>query len=128
MSKANPARSLADWIPACQWSFNQARCFHYIGGDSAAVFHRGSSQLLHQHLSSVDDPILEAERVRTDGFLHDVVAQCLTSTGSQVEFQRLEFEGLGVKPTDRAREIQPALEETLDQIRTFHADQKSRIA
>ena len=125
MSKANLARSVGDWIPACQWSFNQTRCFHYVGGDSAAVFHRAS---LHQHLSTVDDPILEAERVRTDRFLHDVVAQCRTSTGLQVELQRLEFEGLGVKPPDRAREIQPALEETLNQIRTFHADQKSRIA
>jgi len=125
MSKANLARSVGDWIPACQSSFNQTRCFHYVGGDSAAVIHRAS---LHQHLSSVDDPILEAERVRTDRFLHDVVAQCRTSTRLQVELQRLEFEGLGVKPPDRAREIEPALEETLDQIRTFHADQKSRIA
>src|SRR5579863_3852962 len=55
MSKANPARSLAEWIPACQWSFNQARCFHYIGGDSAAVFHRTSSELWRQHVSTVDD-------------------------------------------------------------------------
>jgi hypothetical protein len=200
MSKANPARSVADWMPACQWSFNQARCFHYIGGDSAAVFHRGSSQLLRQHVSNVDDPkarlaacldrifsgekrfesrppappdeyvlvhiaihdagggvayaagfayragllvpsaselemtargilqILEAERARTDRFLHEVVAQCLTSTGLELELQRLEFEGLGVELPARAREIQRALEETLDQIRTFHADQKSRIA
>jgi signal transduction histidine kinase len=202
MSKANLARSLADWIPACQWSFNQARCFHYIGGDSAAVFHRTASELLRRHVSTIDDPkaswaaclnrifsgetrfestpplskdehtyalvhlpihdsnggvayaagfayraglpvpsgseleltalgilqIVEAERARTDRFLHDVVAQCLTSTGLELELQRLEFEGLGVELPDRAREIQRALEETLDQIRSFHSDQKTRTA
>ena len=198
MSKANLARSLADWIPACQWSFNRARCFHYIGGDSAAVFHRTSSDLLRRHVSTIDDAkaslaacvdrifsgetrfestppasrheytlvhlpvhepgggvayaagfayrvglpvpsaselelaalgilqIVEAERARIDRFLHDVVAQCLTSTGLELELQRLELEGLGVELPDRAREVQRALEETLDQIRTFHADQKTR--
>jgi signal transduction histidine kinase len=200
MSKANLARSLADWMPACQWSFNQARCFHYIGGDAAAVFHRTSSELLRCHISTIDDykaswaacvdrifsgetrfdstppasrdeytlvhlpvhelgggiayaagfayrpglpvpsgseleltalgilQIVQAERARTDRFLHDVVAQCLTSTGLELELQRLELEGLGVEVPDRALEIQRALEETLDQIRGFHADQKTRTA
>jgi signal transduction histidine kinase len=200
MSKANLARSLADWIPACQWSFNRARCFHYIGGDSAAVFHQTSSVLLRRHVSTIDDPkgswagcldrifygetrfdstpptsqneytlihlpihdssgaiayaagfayraglpvpsapeleltalgilqIVEAERVRIDRFLHDVIAQCLTSTGLELELQRLELEGLGVELPDRAREVQRSLEETLDQIRSFHADQKTRTA
>jgi signal transduction histidine kinase len=72
--------------------------------------------------------IVEAERARTDRFLHDVVAQCLTSIGLELELQRLEFEGLGVELPDRAREIQRALEETLDQIRRFHSDQKTRTA
>lgn len=200
MSKANLARSLADWIPACQWSFNQARCFHYIGGDSAAVFHRPSSDLWRCHVSTIDNPkgswaacldrifsgetrfesmppasrneytvfhlpihesgggvayaagfayrvelpmpsasdleltalgilqIVEAERARTDRFLHDVIAQCLTSTGLELELQRLELEGLGVELPDRAREVQRSLEETLDQIRNFHANQKTRTA
>jgi signal transduction histidine kinase len=175
MSKANAVRSVADWIPACQWSFNRARCFHYIGGDSAAIFHRAASDLLRCHVSAIDDPkaswaacldrifsgearfesaplasqngytlvhvpihepngsvayaagfayraglpvpsvselelaafgilqIVEAERARTDRFLHDVVAQCLTSTGLELELQRLELEGLGVELPDRAR-------------------------
>ena len=197
MSKANLARSLADWIPACQWSFNQARCFQYIGGDSAAVFHQPASDLWRRHVSTIDDPrgswaacldrifsgetrfestsrneytlihlpvqepgggvayaagfayreglpvpsaseleltalgilqILEAERARTDRFLHDVIAQCLTSTGLELELQRLELEGLGVELPDRAREVQRSLEETLDQIRNFHANQKTRTA
>jgi signal transduction histidine kinase len=200
MIRATPARSLADWTPVCQWSFNQAWCFHYIGGDAPAVFHRTSSELLRRHVSTIDDAkaswaacldrifsggtrleskppaaqdeytvvhipirdsagnvayaagfaygaglgmpsaselelaalgilqILEAERSRTERFLHDVVAQCLTSTGLELELQRLEFEGLGIELPDRTREIQRALEETLDQIRTFHADQKIRTA
>ena len=200
MSKTNQARSLADWIPACQWTFNRAGCFHYIGGDSAAVFHRTSSELLRQHVSTVDDAkaswaarldrifsgetrfestppasadeytllhlpirdsgggvayaagfayraglpvpsaseleltvrgvlqVVEAERARTDRFLHDVIAQCLTSTGLELELQRLELEGLGVELPERSREIQCALEETLDQIRSFHTDQKAPIA
>jgi len=200
MSKANLARSLADWIPACQWSFNRVRCFHYIGGDSAAVFHQTSSDLLRRHVSMIDDPkgswaacldrifygetrfdstppasqneytlihlpihdssgaiayaagfayraglpvpsapeleltalgilqIVEAERVRIDRFLHDVIAQCLTSTGLELDLQRLELEGLGVELPDRAREVQRSLEETLDQIRSFHANQKTQTA
>lgn len=195
MSKANLARSVADWIPACQWSFNRARCFHYLGGDSAAVFHRKSSDLLRQHVSTIDDrnaslaacvdrifsgetrfestppgatreytlihlpihesgggvayaagfayridlpvpaaselelaalgtlQVVEAERARMDRFLHDVVAQCLTSTGLELELQRLELKALGVEPPDRARDVQRALEETLNRIRMFHADQ-----
>lgn len=199
MSKANLARSLADWIPACQWSFNQAWCFHYVGGDSAAIFRRTSSELLRRHVSTIDDPksswaacldrifsgetrfesspasqgeyavvhlpihesgggvayaagfayraglpvpaaselelaalgilqVVDAERARTDRFLHDVIAQCLTSTGLELELQRLELEELGVELPDRTREIQRSLEDTLDQIRRFHAEQKTRTA
>lgn len=200
MNKANLARSLTDWTPACQWSFNQARCFHYIGGDSAAVFHRTSSELLRCHVSTIDDPrarwaacldrifsgetrfestppasrddytlihlpihesgggvvyaagfayrsglrvpsaselelialgilqIVEADRARTGRFLHDVIAQCLSSTGLELELQRLELKELGIELPDRTREIQRALEETLDQIRSFHLDQKARTA
>ena len=197
MSKANLARSLADWIPACQWSFNPARCFHYIGGDSTAVFRRSSADLLRRHVSAIDDPkgswgacldrifsgesrlestpasqsqltivhlpvhetgggvayaagfayhaeqevpaaaelelaalgilqILESERSRMDRFLHDVIAQCLTSTGLELELQRMELEGLGVEPPDRARELQRSLEEALDQIRCFHTDRRNQ--
>jgi len=200
MSKANLARSLADWIPACQWSFNQARCFHYIGGDSVAVFHQGSSSLMRCHVSMIDDSegswaacldkifsgesrfesttpgsqneyalvhlpvhesggavayaagfafgaglpvpsaaelelaalgilqILEAERARMTRFLHDVIAQCLTSTGLELELQRLELEGMGVELPERARDVQRSLEETLDQIRKFYLDQKNQTA
>ena len=198
MNKANLARSLADWTPACQWSFNQARCFHYLGGDSAAVFHRKSSELLGRHVSTIDDPrahwaacldrifsgetrfestppssrddytiihlpihdsdggvayaagfayraglpvpsaselelialgilqIVEADRARTERFLHDVIAQCLSSTGLELELQRLELEALGIELPDRTKEIHRSLEEALDQIRSFHLDQKSR--
>jgi signal transduction histidine kinase len=200
MNKANLARSLADWTAACQWSFNQARCFHYIGGDSAAVFHRTSSELLRRHVSTIDDPrdrwaacldrifsgetrfestppasrsdytlihlpvhdstggvayaagfayrsglpvpsaselelialgilqIVEADRARIDRFLHDVIAQCLTSTGLELELQRLELKELGIELPSRTREIQRALDETLDQVRLFHLDQKGRPA
>jgi signal transduction histidine kinase len=197
MNKANLARSLADWTPACQWSFNQARCFHYLGGDSAAVFHRTSSELLRHHVSTIDDArtrwaacldrifsgetrfestppasqedytiihlpvhdsdggvayaagfayrsglpvpsaselelialgilqIVEADRARTERFLHDVIAQCLSSTGLELELQRLELEALGIELPDRTKEIQRSLEEALDQIRSFHLDQKA---
>jgi hypothetical protein len=198
MIKPNLARSLADWIPACQWSFNQARCFHYIGGDSAPVFHRNSSELLRNHVSTIDDAkatwaacldrifsgetrfestppasqdnytvihlpihdasggvayaagfayraawpvpsaselelialgilqIVEADRTRTEWFLHNVIAQCLSSTGLQLEVQRLELKELGIELPDRSRQIQRALEETLDLIRRFQADQKAK--
>jgi len=198
MNKANLARSLADWIPACQWSFNQARCFHYIGGDAPAVFRRASSELLRQHVSMIDDSrahwatcldhifssetrfestptasrvdytithlpihesgggvayaagfayrsglpvpsaselelialgilqIVEADRARTQRFLHDVIAQCLSSTGLELELQRLELQAHGIELPDRTKEIQRSLEETLDQIRSFHLDQKVR--
>lgn len=200
MNKANLARSLADWIPACQWSFNQARCFHYIGGNSPAVFHRTAPELLRRHVSTIDDPrarwaacldrifsgetrfesmppassddyllihlpihesgggvayaagfayreglpvpsaselelialgilqIVEADRARTDRFLHDVIAQCLSSTGLELELQRLELGELGIEVPDRTREIQRSLEEALDLIRAFHADQNAKTA
>ncbi|HVP47363.1 MAG TPA: hypothetical protein VMT32_12295 [Bryobacteraceae bacterium] len=197
-SIANMVRTVAEWMPVCQWSFNQARCFDYVGGDSAAVFHRTGPQLLRRHVSTIDDakrswairvdriftgesrlesiapaspgayaithlpvhgpdgavayaagfayhagqPVppaaaleftalailqaLEAERARTDRFLHDVIAQCLTSTGLELEVQRLELKALGMELPDRAWEIQRSLEEALNRIREFRADEKTR--
>lgn len=199
-SIANLARSVADWAPACQWSFNRARCFHYVGGDPVAVFQRKGPELLRRHVSTIDDAkrswavcldrifsgesriestapnatseyaithlpvhaadgevayvagfayragrpvpsapelelmalailqVLEAERARTDRFLHDVIAQCLTSTGLELEVQRLELKALGMEPPDRAREVQRSLEEALDQIREFRVDERTRTS
>lgn len=199
-SIANPARSVADWLPACQWSFNQARCFHYAGGNVVAVFKRTGPQLLRQHVSTIDDAkhswaarldrifsgetrfestppassgdyviahlpvhaadgsiayaagfaypaggsvpavselevtahailqVLDAERARTDRFLHDVIAQCLSSTGLELEVQRLEMEAMGVRVPDRALEIQRSLEDVLNQIRAFRVDQRTPLA
>ncbi|MBZ5591826.1 MAG: hypothetical protein LAP39_06295 [Acidobacteriia bacterium] len=199
-SIANLARSVADWIPACQWSFNQARCFHYAGGDLVAVFRRTGPELVRQHVSTIDDAkrswatrldrifsgetrfettppaspgdyaiihlpvhaadgavayaagfasragrpvpspaeleftalailqVLDAERARTDRFLHDVIAQCLSSTGLEMEVQRLELEALGIELPDRTREIQRSLEEALNQIREFRVNKKMRTA
>jgi signal transduction histidine kinase len=197
-SIANLVRSVADWMPACQWSFNQVRCFDYVGGDAMPIFHRTGPELLRRHVSTIDDakrswairldrifsgesrrestapafpaeytithlpvhgpdgavayaagfayragqPVpsaaeleftalailqaLDAERVRTDRFLHDVIAQCLTSTGLELEVQRLEVKALGMELPERAREIQRSLEEALNQIREFRLDQKTR--
>ena len=197
---ANPVRSVADWMPTCQWSFNQARCFYYVGGDSMAVFQRTGVEMLRHHVSLIDNarrswaisldrvfsgesrldstapaasheysithvpvhasdgtvayaagfayraarPVpaaveleftalavlqaLDAERARTDRFLHDVIAQCLTSTGLELEVQRLELEALGIELPDRAWEIQRSLEEALNQIREFRVNEKKRTS
>jgi signal transduction histidine kinase len=195
-SHADAARSVVDWVPACQWSFNRARCFHYIGGDSSALFHRSPSELLHQHVSMIDDngawearinqifsgntrydlappsssqpyviihlpihstgggvacaagfayragqlqpaaselelaalgilQVLETERSRTVRFLHDVVAQCLSSTGLQLELMRLDAEVQELDLPGRTREIQRSLEEALERVRRFNAQEEN---
>ena len=45
----------ANRAPACQWSFNRARQFHHISGDSSRFFHRIPAELLRQHVSIMDD-------------------------------------------------------------------------
>jgi signal transduction histidine kinase len=177
--------------PACQWSFNQARRFHYIAGDAAAIFHRTPAELVRQHVSMIDDAsgswaarldrvftgnagleaevppagelhtmvhvplrgddgqvlyaagfayragqpapaaeelelaalatlqVVDAERARTERFLHDVVAQCLSSTGLQIELLRLDAEARGLMLPVATSEIQSSLEQALDRIRTF---------
>lgn len=150
--------------PASQWSFNREHQFHYISGDSGALFQLSPEELVHRDISLVDDPegswaarldrlfsgessleqwstpvsegsftlvhvpvhatdgavthvagfaywdgqeipavyelelaalaalqVLETERARTARFLHDVVAQSLSSTGLQLELLRLEL-------------------------------------
>ena len=44
-----------DRAPICQWSFNRARQFHHISGDSGRFFHRPPAELLRQHVSVIDD-------------------------------------------------------------------------
>jgi signal transduction histidine kinase len=197
-SIADRARALVDWIPVCHWSFNQGRCFHYIGGEAGPVFHRTAPELLHLHVSAIDDPtgswtsvldrilggdtrfesttpaspdqcaivhlpihaahgavafaagfayranqpmpqaselefaahavlqVVTAERARTDRFLHDAIAQCLSSTGLELEVLRLELQALGVALPSRAQEVQSSLEEALNQIRRFRTDETNR--
>ena len=43
-------------VPVCQWSFNRAHQFHHVGGDSAGFFDRPPAELLHRHVSTIDDP------------------------------------------------------------------------
>ncbi len=49
------APSLIECVPACQWCFNKARRFHYVSGEPA-FFRRQPEELLHRHLSMIDDP------------------------------------------------------------------------
>lgn len=42
-------------VPACQWSFNRARQFHHISGDSLGFFHHPPAELLRRHVSIIDD-------------------------------------------------------------------------
>jgi signal transduction histidine kinase len=67
--------------------------------------------------------VLQTERTRTERFLHDVVAQCLSSTGLQIELLRLEIEDHQMQTPSRAADIQNALAEALSRIRTFNAGQ-----
>jgi signal transduction histidine kinase len=182
-------------VPACHWSFNRKRRFHYICGDTAALFHRAPEELLHSNVSTVDDSggnwaarldrlfsgdvpfeqwtvpvadgsytivhvpvhandgalmyvagfvyrdgqpipappelrlaalaaleVLGTERKRTARFLHDVAAQCLSTTGLQLELLRLEIEARNIEVPGFAREIQRGLDEALRQIRAFSAE------
>jgi len=72
--------------------------------------------------------VLRTERVRTERFLHDVVAQCLSSTGLQLELLRLEIEDQQMQIPCRTVEIQKALAEALHRIRTFSAGQDAETA
>lgn len=49
------ARRLKAGAPVCHWAFNQSRRFEYISGNSAALFRRELSQLVNQHISTIDD-------------------------------------------------------------------------
>ena len=181
-------------IPACQWSFNRERQFHYIGGASAALFGRVPEELVHTGISTIDDPegswaarldrlfsgnsaleewtvpvsdgsylivhvpvhangavtyaagfaypdgheipavpelelsaravlqVLETERERTSRFLHDVVAQCLSSTGLQLELLRLELQAGNHDVRGHTTDIQRRLDEALKQVRAFSAE------
>ena len=72
--------------------------------------------------------VLRTERTRTERFLHDVVAQCLSSTGLQLELLRLEIEDHQMQTPSRAADIQNALAEALSRIRTFNAGQDAGTA
>jgi signal transduction histidine kinase len=74
--------------------------------------------------------VLQTERTRIERFLHDVVAQCLSSTGLQLELLRLEIEDPHMQtPTaSRTAEIQRALGEALSRVRAFSAGQDAETA
>lgn len=61
---------------------------------------------------------IDVERARTAAFLHDTVAQCLTSAGLQLELLQLDI-GAGKIAVPRATEIQRSLDEALQQVRNF---------
>ncbi len=177
-------------VPLCQWGFTKSRRFLYISGNTD-IFGRSPEELLHQHVSVIDDAsrswaarldrifsggapsdtatsgagldraiihvpirahggsvayaagfsfpagdpapgvrelelaalailqVLRTERGRTERFLHDVVAQCLSSTGLQLELLRLEIEGQQTEAPSRSAEIQQALAEALKRVRIF---------
>jgi signal transduction histidine kinase len=183
----------------CQWSFDRAQHFHYLGGDAQAVFRKRSTELLSQHVSTVDDParrwagavarifsgasrfesgisapgdsfaiihvpvhtsgggvayaagfayrtgwpvpaaselelaalavlqVVNAERAHTARFLHDVVAQCLSATGLQLELLRLDLEERNADLPERAKEVQRSLEEALERVRAFSAERNNYI-
>ncbi len=62
---------------------------------------------------------LESERARTAAFLHDTVAQYLSSAGLQLDLLRLEVEARQIALPTRAAEIQRSLDEALQQVRNF---------
>ena len=66
--------------------------------------------------------------LHTERFLHDVVAQCLSSTGLQLELLRLEIEDHQMEIPCRTVEIQKALAEALHRIRTFSTGQDAETA
>jgi len=190
---------LIESVPLCQWCFNKSRRFLYASG-SADLFGREPEELLHQHVSIIDDSsgswaarldrifsgtspydaarpttvgdslilhvpihgtaagvvyaagfsfaagdplpaarelelaalailqVLRTERARTAHFLHDVVAQCLSSTGLQLELLRLEIEDHQMQTPSRTADIQNALTEALNRIRTFSTGQDAETA
>ncbi|HET9321609.1 MAG TPA: histidine kinase dimerization/phosphoacceptor domain-containing protein [Bryobacteraceae bacterium] len=65
---------------------------------------------------------LETERERTARFLHDVVAQCLSSTGLQLELLRIELEAGNHGVRGHTTEIQRRLDEALKQVRAFSTE------
>lgn len=190
------AGPLLERAPACQWFFNRAHQFYYIGGDSESVFHRPIEELRHQHVSTVKDPrgrwaarikqvfegnslveqpersglghalihvpllasdgsvfyasgfayspgrripaplelelasyltlqAVSTERARTARFLHDVVAQCLTGTGLQIELLAMETKEQAAGPS-RTAEMQRTLEEAIERVRQFISEQEGR--
>jgi len=66
----------------------------------------------------------EAERARAGRFLHDVVAQILSSIGLQTELLRLETVGRGPDLKERTAEMQFMLEDTLKRVRKFISDEE----
>ncbi|HXI38833.1 MAG TPA: histidine kinase [Bryobacteraceae bacterium] len=188
----NVAPVLIENAPLCQWGFTRSRRFLYISG-MTDIFGRQPEELLHQHVSTIDDAgkswaarldrifsgastsdtvssaadlgrvilhvpirardgsvayaagfsfsagrpapdvrelelaaiailqVLRTERARTERFLHDVVAQCLSSTGLQLELLRLEIEEHERQTPSRSAEIQHALTDALRRVRMFSA-------
>ena len=65
--------------------------------------------------------VLEKERLRTARFMHDVAAQCLSSTGLQLELLRLEMQARNVELPRLAADIERELDDALRRIRAFNA-------
>ena len=49
------AKGLLERTPACQWLINRAHRFHFVTGDSGAIFYRSASEMHGQHVSMIDD-------------------------------------------------------------------------
>jgi signal transduction histidine kinase len=62
---------------------------------------------------------IQADRARTAAFLHDTIAQYLSSAGLQLDLLRLEIEARKIAIPARAAEIQGSLDEALQQVRNF---------
>jgi len=71
--------------------------------------------------------VLRTERARTSRFLHDVVAQCLSVTGLQLELLRLEIEVQKVTPPARIADMQRSLEEALALVRNPSGEEYSAL-
>jgi hypothetical protein len=52
---SEPAPYVIERVPVCVWCFNKAHRFHYISGDTA-LFRRRPEELVHRHVSMIDDP------------------------------------------------------------------------
>jgi signal transduction histidine kinase len=120
-ASSDTARSAADLdraiihvpIHARGGSVAYAAGFSYAAGDPAP----GVRELELAAIAILQ--VLRTERARTERFLHDVVAQCLSSTGLQLEVLRLELEGQQARTPSRSAEIQQALAEALKRVRIF---------